>query len=1617
MLKMMNRSKKTNQGSQRGARDTAHGGKDAKVGRQGLSPGTNTVGPVKPSLASMAPQPQVGGPGQPTALAGGGAGVGGRSKKAKQQSDGSKGGGSKATGGSRSRRPAVTCAGKETHATKANGATMAEGGRVGFDIPGGNGGDGGGVGVGGLGSLGQPAGPKMERSNSFFLARKLSSLYSKFSGSRENVSSANAVSPNTDGKDTVDRTQPFQFVRSRSMSSIQLKRAYRRSQNESTLQNLQEDAILERSESSEETAGTAAGTVRSEAIENVPVPEATAPVTPDTPPPMPRFERSNSILASIRRKISFRSDRRSSTVSSWSTSLQNLRQEDFMISYDDLSFIDYDQFNSYETNLLKRQPAAVASETYHPHHTPPSLNVQDGQTESLSQSNDNTPAVEATNTGVIRRRRKNDNLLRTTLIRKSMDVESNLDRDKNVYRNSLDAEKLLCISKVNRKSFRWSADVERDVVALDLDSVDFAAGKPLTELAASRQTTPPPYDVCDSGMIDGSESVKLGTIDDGTEQPTLTASSVGYVSRSESMKRSRSYGGEGGVAFEEGFGHPPKKLQMKSLSLTHLDEIERQATTPTIINNDPHIRKGDNSDTSNTSIASASGSMGYGATMSGGSSTHAVSPKDVCVTVTSGSTLIGISNSGGGCINPAYDNGDVGHRHEPVDTPECLHRPGGSPVGDAASGITAEKDATDKAYEHADKPLASPSSTKAATLCKSVLGGTGSSTSSLKKKSSSFLHRERKKPILTRSQVSSSEYFSVCFESDNNDAGVLIPATKGVRLAECLRTSLSRRSLSFSQIYVTDNGFNNPHETGMRYSEPLDANMDISALAGRTLIVSERDAGAPSRPRTGAHVTLQKAASVGNQPSVMSSTSRLFTSTSTDDNYDQSPKATSSASGKQSKQKWTIPFGSKGPQKSKLCELLDSYNKEIPKSTSSSSNFNNPEYIDALVGLRNLPQCWTEIVNCVGMNEAETKIQSAIWELVTTEVYYILALQTVTDLFLACLEDIQSQNILTDVDQNKLFSNIRDIWEANLRFWTLYLHPMVRHSQQTKEPMSIYYFQPGFVDFATIFTPYTKYCAEQSTCQFYCKEMYHNNALFMTYCAWCESQKMCNRLRLADILVRPMQRLTKYGLLLAAIKKHITDEAEGEAIDAMIHSVEEFVAGVNSHLTTRQESERLKGINARIDSYDVVDSNNEALDRMVKQHSAMFDLCQPMRGIDHGRKVFVEGDLKYKDSTGKMDVHCFLFTDFLLVCKKNKSDKLKIIRQPYMTDRLMVQLKDQTLYCCYLNELNMVVAAFSLQSPKAQHWYDSITKVKHIYNRMKLGAFGDVRQYGNIINISNSCNNSTSNSNMNINNDNPSIKKSPLNSSIGSRVSSLNNSHSGSVDLNESKQVSIDFEKTNSLSSDEGAGVPVGSIVSGPGMMHTKYGVPLVPVAGRKAKNTVSTVQTKSSNSLTVQPYSGLGQSMPNLNLNSIQNSNTLSVPGTTSPLSHSGMVLLSPSQRGISYPPPSPTRATLRRGFAFSTSIKNPPLIKTRNVPSQQSFTLSQQQSFNTASFAQHQPGCTTIASSSNTSNLTNSVAVHQTVEGNSGCPPLPSTNLSFFKRKNSFQRAPNSSTTTSTE
>jgi len=108
-------------------------------------------------------------------------------------------------------------------------------------------------------------------------------------------------------------------------------------------------------------------------------------------------------------------------------------------------------------------------------------------------------------------------------------------------------------------------------------------------------------------------------------------------------------------------------------------------------------------------------------------------------------------------------------------------------------------------------------------------------------------------------------------------------------------------------------------------------------------------------------------------------------------------------------------------------------------------------------------------------------------------------------------------------------------------------------------------------------------------------------------------------------------------------------------------------------------------------------------------------------------------------------------------------------------------------------------------------------------------------------------------------------------------------------------------------------------------------------------------LKSPSPNTLSVQVpvFSNLGQSLPNLNLATSPNTSHAPTPNpptslllvppsgkTTATPSHHHGGLLSPGHRGVSYPPPSPPRGSLRRGFALTQS-RNPPLQTTRHVNS----------------------------------------------------------------------------------
>lgn len=127
---------------------------------------------------------------------------------------------------------------------------------------------------------------------------------------------------------------------------------------------------------------------------------------------------------------------------------------------------------------------------------------------------------------------------------------------------------------------------------------------------------------------------------------------------------------------------------------------------------------------------------------------------------------------------------------------------------------------------------------------------------------------------------------------------------------------------------------------------------------------------------------------------------RLYSSVSAEEATESShifdsPKSTLTAV-KPSKARFSL-FGPKNhPQQGQLCEILNSYAKNgVPQSKTFS--FEHPDFPSSLHYLNKIHGSWMEFVNVTNMKEPEIIIQSAIWELVTTEVDYIHALRTVTE--------------------------------------------------------------------------------------------------------------------------------------------------------------------------------------------------------------------------------------------------------------------------------------------------------------------------------------------------------------------------------------------------------------------------------------------------------------------------------------------------------------------------------------------------------------------------------------------------------------------------------------------
>lgn len=372
---------------------------------------------------------------------------------------------------------------------------------------------------------------------------------------------------------------------------------------------------------------------------------------------------------------------------------------------------------------------------------------------------------------------------------------------------------------------------------------------------------------------------------------------------------------------------------------------------------------------------------------------------------------------------------------------------------------------------------------------------------------------------------------------------------------------------------------------------------------------------------------------------------------------------------------------------------------------------------------------WSILVdNASALTKRQHDQQEAVWELLQTELSYISQIRVIIDVFKSCLLNVQQEALLNEIETERLFSNIDQILDSNCRLWQDSLSKVLDDARTHRQQLNPSVMKPAFTkEFQKVVEPYTRYCLEQKQCLEYMKARHNDNDLFKIFVMWAEAQKQCNRLKLTDLLVKPMQRLTKYSLLLQAILRKTDDERQRRDLLEMIASVDKYVTSINSQMQQQHELERLEAIMTKIEPYDAVEAPNDECVKIIQEYNANFNLMAPMSGfhIVHTRLLLMHSSLRMREAQSRTDVDCFLFTDLILICKASKRmDKFKIIRPPMRLDRIVVsELKDKgSFLLIYINEYHIPISAFSFHGDQAavRVWLEKIREAQTDYGRRKI---------------------------------------------------------------------------------------------------------------------------------------------------------------------------------------------------------------------------------------------------------------------------------------------------------
>uniref|UniRef100_A0A673WA20 Rho guanine nucleotide exchange factor 12 n=1 Tax=Salmo trutta TaxID=8032 RepID=A0A673WA20_SALTR len=289
------------------------------------------------------------------------------------------------------------------------------------------------------------------------------------------------------------------------------------------------------------------------------------------------------------------------------------------------------------------------------------------------------------------------------------------------------------------------------------------------------------------------------------------------------------------------------------------------------------------------------------------------------------------------------------------------------------------------------------------------------------------------------------------------------------------------------------------------------------------------------------------------------------------------------------------------------------------------------------------PLNWQQLVGrevLAGLRAHEIKRQEVINELFYTERAHLRMLKVLDNIF---YQKLTREAILPPADIKNIFTNLGDIVQLHGTFLISEQMATIRKRNETSVIDQIgddllSWFSGGEEE--KIKQAVGTFCSNQPFALELIKSRQKKDSRFTSFMQEAESNRLCRRLQLKDIIPVEMQRLTKYPLLLENIAKYTDDTVEKDKVKKAGDCCRKILNHVNQAVKESENKQRLEDYQRRLDLSSLKQTENP--------------MITELKNLDLTKKKMVhEGPLSWKVNKDKtIELYTLLLEDILVLLQK-----------------------------------------------------------------------------------------------------------------------------------------------------------------------------------------------------------------------------------------------------------------------------------------------------------------------------------------------------------------------------